>query len=76
MKYLHDRLQEDEINIQFINGLDEKVIKNLVAQAVVSNFLLENQFRVTPKRVADIKEGSFPSTRSQVDFWSQQISRP
>ena len=54
LKYLHDRLQEDELSIQLIKGLNEKLIKSLVAQAAVSNFLLEDQLRVTTPRVADI----------------------
>ena len=55
MKQLHERLQEDELSIQLIKGLNEKVIKSMVAQAVVSNFLLEDHIRVIPPRVADIK---------------------
>ena len=43
MKYLHDRLQEDELHIQLVKGLNEKVIKILVAQDAVGNFLLEDQ---------------------------------
>ena len=39
LKQLHDWLQEDELNIQLIKGLNEMVIKSMVAQAVVSNFL-------------------------------------
>ena len=55
MKYLHDRMQEDELHIQLVKGMDEKVVKGLVAQAAVSNFMLEDQLRVTPQRVAEIK---------------------
>ena len=55
LNHLHDRLQEDELSIQLIKGLNEKVIKGVVAQAAVSNFLLEDQLRVTPPRVANIK---------------------
>ena len=55
MKYLHDRLHEDELSIQLIKGLNEKVIKSLMTQDAVSNFLLEDQLRVTRPRVADIK---------------------
>ena len=55
MKHLHDRLQEDELSIQLIKGLNEKVIKSMVAQYVVSNCILEDRLRVTPPRVADIK---------------------
>ena len=55
MKYLHDRLQEDELIIPQVKGLNEKIVKSLVAQAVVSNCLLEDQLRVIPQRVAKIK---------------------
>ena len=37
LKHLHDRLQEDELSIQLIKGLNAKVIKGMVAQAAVSN---------------------------------------
>ena len=55
LKYLDDRLKEDEINIKLVKGLNENVIKILVAQATDTNFLLEDQLRVTPSRVEDIK---------------------
>ena len=43
LKHLHDRLQEDELSIQLIKGLNEKVIKGEISQVVVNNFLLEDQ---------------------------------
>ena len=55
LKQLNDKLQEDELNIQLVKGLDAKVIKSLVAQAAVSNCLLEDLLRVTRARVSDIK---------------------
>ena len=55
LKYLHDRLQEDELNIQQIKGLNEKIVKGLVAQAAINNFLLEDQLRVTPQKVVEIR---------------------
>ena len=55
LKYLHDRMQEDELNIQQVKGLNEKIVKSLVAQAAVSNCLLEEQLRVTPQKVAEVK---------------------
>ena len=55
MKYLQDRLQEDELRIQQFKCITEKVVKSLVAQAAVNNFLLEYQLRVIPPRVAEIK---------------------
>ena len=41
LKQLNDKLQEDELNIQLVKGLDTKVVKSLVAQAAVSNCILE-----------------------------------
>ena len=55
MKYLHDRLQEDELNIQQVKGLNAKVVKSFVTQVAVSNFLLEDQLRVAPSKAAEIK---------------------
>ena len=43
-----------------IKGLNEKVVKGLVAQAAINNFLLDDQLRVTPQRFVEIK--SQPST--------------
>ena len=48
-------MQEDELDIQLVKNLNEKVIKNMIAQVVVSNCLLEYQLQVIPKRMADIK---------------------
>ena len=55
LKYLHDRLQEDDLNIQQIKCLNEKIVKGLFAQAAVNNFLLEDHLRVTPHKVAEIR---------------------
>ena len=52
---MKDKLQEDELNIQLVKGLDAKALKSLAAQAAVSNYLLEYLLRVIPVRVADIK---------------------
>ena len=38
-----------------INNLDERVIKNVIYQATVSKFLLEDQFQLLPARMADIR---------------------
>ena len=38
-----------------IKKLDERVIKNVIAQDAVSNCLLEDQFRLLPARMADIR---------------------
>ena len=38
-----------------IKKLDERVIKNVIAQDAVSKFLLEDQFQLLPARVVDIR---------------------
>ena len=38
-----------------IKNLDERVIKNVIAQTAVSNCVLEDQFRLLPTRMADIR---------------------
>ena len=43
LKQLHDRLQEDELGIQMIKSLDDKVLKGVSAQATVNNCRLEDQ---------------------------------
>ena len=55
LKQLHARFQEGELDIRLIKNLDERVIKNVIAQDAVSNFLLEDQFRLLPARMADIR---------------------
>ena len=55
MNKLQEILHEDGIGIQLIKSLSEKVIKSVIAQAAMSNFLLEDQLRVLPARTADIK---------------------
>ena len=42
LKQLHARFQEDELGIQLIKNLDERVIKNVIAQVAVNNCLLED----------------------------------
>ena len=42
LKYHYDKLQEDELNIQQVKGLNDKLVKILLAPAVVSNCLLED----------------------------------
>ena len=43
LKQLQVRWQEDELGIQLIKSLDEKALKTVIAQAAVSNHLLEDQ---------------------------------
>ena len=44
LQQLHARFQEEEHGIKLIKNLDERVIKNVIAQVEISNFLLEDQF--------------------------------
>ena len=43
------------MGIQLIKSLGEKVLKSVIAQAAISNCLLEDQLRVLPARMANIK---------------------
>ena len=58
LQQLHTRFQEDKLNIQSIKKLDERVLENVIAQAIVTNYLLEDQFQLLPARMADIKAQS------------------
>ena len=55
LKQLHDRLQEDELGIQLIKNLDDKVLKSLISQAAVNNCRLEYQLRLLLARMNNIK---------------------
>ena len=54
-KQLQARWQEDELGIQLIKSLDEKVLRTVIAQAAVSNHLLEDQLQLILARMANIK---------------------
>ena len=43
------------MGIQLVKGLDDKVLESVIAPAVVRNHLLEDQLRLIPTRVANIK---------------------
>ena len=43
------------MGIQLVKSLDEKVLKTLIDQATKSSHLLEDQLRLIPARVANIK---------------------
>ena len=58
LKQLQFKWQEDESGIQLVKSLDEKVLKTVIAQAAVSNHLLEDQLHLIPARVANIKAPS------------------
>ena len=52
---MQERCQEDEQGIQLVKGLDEKVLKTAIAQVAVSSHLLEDQLRLIPAKVENIK---------------------
>ena len=52
---MQERWLEDEQSIQLVKGLDERVLKTAIAQAVVSSHLLEDKLQLIPARVANIK---------------------
>ena len=55
LKQLQVIWQADEQGIQLVKGLDEKVLKAAIAQAAMSSNLLEDQLRLIPAKVANIK---------------------
>ena len=55
MEQLQNRYQEDEQEIQQVKYLDEQILKNAVAHAVVSIHLLEYQLRMSPARIEVVK---------------------
>ena len=55
LKQLHAPWQEDELGIQLIKSLDERVLKNVISHEAVRNHLLEDQLRFHPSRMANIK---------------------
>ena len=54
LKYLQDRLGKDELSIQQIEGITEKVVKDWIVKASVSNCLPEYLYQVTPPKMAEI----------------------
>ena len=52
---MHARWQEDELGIQLIKSMDERVLKNVISQEAVSNHLLEYQLRLLTSWMANIK---------------------
>ena len=56
LKQLQARWQEDELGIQLIKSLNERVLRTIIAQEAVSNHLLEDQLRFIPSKMASIKD--------------------
>ena len=55
LKHLQDRYQEDEQEIQQVKDLDEWILKNVVAHAVVRIHILEDQMCLSPARIERVK---------------------
>ena len=55
LKQLQEQWQGDEQAIQLVQGLDDKVLKTAIAQAKVSNHLLEDQLHLILNRMVKIK---------------------
>ena len=54
-KMLQSMYQEDEQKIQQVKDLDEQILKDAVAHAVVSIHLLEDHLRLSPARIEVVK---------------------
>ena len=54
MVYLQDRLHEDEQKIQKFESICEELVKTWIKQASVSNYLLEDLYRLTPPKVTAV----------------------
>ena len=88
LKQLQVIWQEDEQGIQLVKGLDEKVLKAAIAQATMSNNLLEDQLHLNPARVANIKSqvakheitirfldpSSFKTIATDANIWKKFIN--
>ena len=55
MAYLQDILHEDEQYIQKVEIINEADVRTWVAQASVSNYILEDLYRTTPERVTRVE---------------------
>ena len=90
LKYLKDRLCEDELSIQKFEGIIEEVVKYQIAQASVSNYLLEDMYRVTTLKMAEIKSqlavhevtvrslelAGYKTIVEEANAWGEFIERP
>ena len=88
LKQLQVKWQEDELGIQLVKSLDEKVLKILIAQATVRNHLLEDQLRLIPARVENrkaqaskheiiikfLEPSEFETIATDANIWKQFIN--
>ena len=87
MKYLQDKVEEDELSIQKIKGITEKVVNNWVAQSLVSSFLLKYMVNITQPKAVEINSQlaihevtvrllepiDFKTIVAEVDAWREFI---
>ena len=90
LNYLHDRLDEHEQRIQKIEGISDEVVKSWIAQASISNHLLEDLYRVTPPKMAEVESQlavhevtvrllepvDYRTIIKEANSWGEYISRP
>ena len=90
MVYLQDILHEDEQNIQKIEFISKEVVKTQIALAYVSNYLLEDLYRLTRPKMT-LVEGQIAvhevlirllepiddhTITGEGNAWVEYISRP
>ena len=90
MAYLQDRLHEDEKNIQKIEIINEEVVKTQIAQAYISNYILEDLYRLTLPKVANVETQlvvhevtvrllepiDYQTITKEANSWGEYISKP
>ena len=83
-------MNEDEQSIQKIEGISEEVVKTWIAQASVSNYLLEDLYRLTPPKVKEVDSQlvlhevtvrllepvDYRTIAEEENAWGEYISRP
>ena len=89
LKYLQERLSEDELSIQQIEGITEKAVKYWIAKVSFNNCLMEDLYWITPPRKVEIKSQlvvhevtvrlpeplDYKTIPTEVDAWSEFIKR-
>ena len=90
LKYLQDRLCEDELSIQKTEGITKEVVKSQIAWASVSNYLVEYLYKVTPPKMEDrklqiavhkvtvklLEPVDYKTIAAEANVWGELIERP
>ena len=88
--YLQDRLHEYEKSIHKIEGISEEVVKTQIAQAYVSDYLLEDLYILTPAKVTNVETQlaihevtmrllepvDYQTITEEANAWGEYISKP